>query len=240
MIIERKKIIIDKLEYNYVGDKPNIFIIVGEIGKSRSTWICSNKDFIKATKKNPEKHIIDILLDLDRYYYLTDLEYKKFIKNIGYEKELNIFYNAEKKDLFKVKTFDLSKIMRVTWENHLFYNLDNKYPIALPYRIDYIGGVTNEYFDLDIAKKILEKHSYVSELKLIDIPYYNWDENHNKALEFVITLPQDEYNKLVHYWRDIKKNEFWSSRVKDSLIYKPYNKTKDYLGLKKAYKRIKE
>ena len=71
-----------------------------------------------------------------------------------------------------------------------------------------------------IAKKILKAHKWVSKVEKIDIPWYNCD-SHTEAVQFIVWLPQEEYDKLIRFYRDEKKEEFWSVRLKDSFT-SPY------------------
>ena len=85
--------------------------------------------------------------------------------------------------------------------------------------------------------RILKKKSCVTNLRVIQIPHYNRGRNYTQAVEFVVHLPQALFNKLVKYWRDEKKEKFWTCRVNESIVYKPYYQDcPDVLGLGKAFR----
>jgi hypothetical protein len=130
----------------------------------------------------------------------------------SFEKE-----NINSIDLIKNPDFDPQKLMYLWSDAHLWYGFRGDIPLSPTYYIHYIGGVTNTNYDLNKAEAILKKDPRVSRLKLIEIPYYNQEENHTHALEFLVQLSQKDYDKVVRYYRDEKKVGFWSCRVRESL-----------------------
>jgi hypothetical protein len=75
-------------------------------------------------------------------------------------------------------------------------------------------------------------------VELIDIPYYNSEPGHDKAIEFYVRLPQGMHDEMYKYLKNFKYEN-----VKDSLIYRGYFDKKykdapynvDVLGLKSTY-----
>jgi len=133
--------------------------------------------------------------------------------------------------------FKKSLVLRYDSSNHLFYKIGSNIPMSMPYHISYIGGVTNGNFDLSVAKRILEKHPWVSNVNHIDIPYYNAEKDCDEAIEFAATLPQRKLNQIVTLLRDDLKIEYWSSRLKDVFSnFFLYDDCPDVLGLGKALK----
>jgi hypothetical protein len=141
--------------------------------------------------------------------------------------------------ILREKGFDQKNLVFLWSEANLFFRFRGEMPITRPYFIHYIGGVTNSDYDLDKAEKLLKANRWVSEVEHHNIPYYNRDEGRSKALHFVVRLPQKEYDKLVRYYRDEKKEEFWTVRLKDSLSAAWCLDDHDVLGLKAALKAKK-
>lgn len=148
--------------------------------------------------------------------------------------ELSSLWRLDSINLLASKGFNKDNLYYFWQDAYLFYKFRSDLPITRPYYIDYIGNVTNEYYDLKKAKKILENDTRVSKIKHVDIPYYNATRESNKAIEFVVTLPQEEFNELVGYYRDKKKEEYWSVRVRDCLASKYSLEPFDVLGLRAA------
>lgn len=144
--------------------------------------------------------------------------------------------SADSLKTIKRADFDTQNLFYFWGDAGLWYSFRGETPLSPYYYIDYIGGVADNYYDLDKAEKILKKNPYVSKIKKIDIPYYNAEANFTKAIEFYVKLPQEDHDKLVKYYRDELKEEFWMVRVKECLASSHSLKPFDILGLKKALK----
>lgn len=170
------------------------------------------------------------------YYEGADLEDR-------FKEELSADYIVNdrlvKKDsiaLIRSKQFSKDNLI---WHNSydgLYYKFESDMPLTKPYHISYIGGITNETYDLKKAYEILSNNTWVSDIEKIDIPYYNATEESNKAIEFTVKLPQSEYDKLVKYYRDIKQEKYWSTRLREALASSWQIMPLDILGLSKALK----
>jgi len=191
------------------------------------------------------KSLKDKVLDLNklvydssirRYYHIDDFNSLKDLIP-GTDEFYDQFENSNKQNslkLLKSKKFSTKNLYYWYSEAHLWYRFRSNNPLTRTYQLDYIGGVTNQDYDLDKAERILKKNKWVSKVKRIEIPYYNQDLDRTSAIEFEVCLPQKVYDKLVKYYRDKIKEEFWTCRIKDALA-SPYSLVPfDVLGLLKA------
>lgn len=131
--------------------------------------------------------------------------------------------------------FDPKKLFWVDTSCYMFYKFRAKDPTTRTYWVDYIGGITNEYYDLKKAGEILAANKWVSQIEKINIPHYNAERGKDRAIEFTVRLPQKEFLKLVHKLRDEDKEEFWTVRLKESFA-PHWGRGVDPLGLKPAMK----
>jgi hypothetical protein len=101
-------------------------------------------------------------------------------------------------------------------------------PMATPMLSDYIGGYCSSEFDLQKLQAYLEKHPWVTQVELIDIPYYNADCG-SAAVQFVVLPPQ---RSMDHWGRKMQetKNRFWTLRLKE-VYTKSYTYMSDPLKL---------
>lgn len=118
--------------------------------------------------------------------------------------------------------FDEDSLVYFWCDDHLMYRMGQRNPISGPYFQDYIGGVTNKEFNLKMAYDILSKNPNVWGIEKTVIPYYNSYGGKTDAIEFFARLPQDTFDKMCDYFRDTKKNQFWSVRLKEAITYKPW------------------
>jgi len=117
------------------------------------------------------------------------------------------------------------------WETMDSWNwtLTDKYPLPSSFRVDYVGGITNEDFDLAEVMQGLQGIRWISKIELIDIPYYNAEYCRNKAIEFTALVDE----KLIHYLFDNSK----ASVVKDEFGYWGWSKEGlDILGIRHLIK----
>jgi hypothetical protein len=210
----------------------------------KALMVMSDEDwFFFIDMKNTKKKSLDLealrtYKGLRHYFYLDGGNINDLALDLARGKDTfydKLALHAGKNSLKIVaqKDFNPSKLMWFSGDDHLFYSFRSNMPITKPYYVHYISGVCNDHYDLDKAEDILKKHKWVSEVERIKIPYYNAD-THTHAVEFVVKLPQKTYGQLVRYYRDEKKEEFWSCRLKDCLS-SPYSlEPFDILGLKAA------
>ncbi len=179
-----------------------------------------------------------------RYFYITDglNEFCQSLAKMGFRggedfyEKMDRYQQENKITIINREDFDPEKLIYFSNEDHLVYSFRRDTPRTRAYYIDYIGGVDNESYDLELAEDILRKNPWVSEIEKVDIPYYNCEKGRNKAIEFIAHLPQEEYDKLVRYFRDEKKDQYWSVRLKDCFASSYQLEPFDILGLKAALK----
>ena len=170
---------------------------------------------------------------LRRYYLIEKTLLNKFLTRNGWD---NVIGQTDSLKALRDPFFDPQRLFYPWRDAHLLYKFREEYPLSPTYDVGYIGGVTERDYDLDKAQKILRNDSRVSNVRLMEIPYYNQNPECKKACAFSVRLLQEEHDKLVHYYRDEKKEEFWSCRVKDSLATSYFLAPFDVLGLQAALK----
>lgn len=235
-IFKKKVVYHDFIEYEV--SKKCVAVSLWRTGfkKKRVSYFVSRVEWDKAVIKYKDD-LIRAANSLESYDYYKSKAWDEFDKD-GYF--FNDYDKYDPLDIIKSKEFDIRKVVRLDYSSHLIYSIGNINPITRVYNFDYISGnITNRDFDLKKAKKILDDHNLVSNVKIISIPYYNAEDGRDQAIEFSVKLPQSKFNKLCNYFRDIRKAKFWTCRVKDSIVYRGYGSEAPYknniLGLKKAY-----
>ena len=196
--------------------------------------------------KNVTVATVEALDYEDRYQYLTESQYARLMEEFGSGVDVSqeLWEEVEANNVWEMiqePDFDPKRCICIHWDDGMVYRAGSDMPVSKPMRIDYIGGVANDNYDLHQTMRILEKKKCVYDIDKVQIPYYNRSPNHTHAIEFTVWLSQADYNKLVRYWRDEVKHEFWTCRVKDSIAWKPwYEGAPDILGLGKAYQEAEE
>jgi hypothetical protein len=151
-----------------------------------------------------------------KHFHIQSPEWWALVSTKGYHDFVHdlkpLDYNVHKEWLAREH-----EMVYVDVGSHLFFDLNfDLFPRA--YKQDYIGGITNEYFDLVMAENILkqgiEKGLILNYSPKI-IPSYNANKNKNQSLEFTWILPKDEYNKI---WQDLlaAKDPYPSVRLKEA------------------------
>jgi len=179
----------------------------------------------------------------EQWIYISKSQLRHFLKVMGNGSDeffsvWNEFVDANSPmEQIKKRGFDSSYLYIMDRNSYLIYRWGEDIPVSCPYRINYIGGIVNDEYDLDVAFKILSDHPWVSDVEKVEIPYYNAEKGHTHSVEYTVHLPQKEYDKIARFWRDEKKSEYWSCRVGDSFVYMDYEDgVIDILGLKPAWK----
>ena len=155
------------------------------------------------------------------WVYLTKTQVRRYLKimGTGSQEFFDVWYKMidNKSPINEVnkKGFNPFDLYRMDWDSHLLYSWGEDTPVSRPY---YINVVVNDEYDLDKAFKILSKHSWVSNVDKVEIPPYNQREGYTRLVEFTVHLPQKEYDKLVHFWRDEKEEIYWSCQIEDSFV----------------------
>jgi hypothetical protein len=182
---------------------------------------------------------------LRRYFYApqgveklsTLIEQRDREMQEAYHKEWERVAQYDCLETITERGFDPQNLFYLDTSCNLIYGYRQKNPYSRPYRIDYIGGIDNGEFDLSRAEEILSAHPWVTAIERIDIPYYNCDGGRNRAIEFTVNPPQEDFEKLVELFRDEKKEEFWMCRLKDIFgVGCRYYEGVDPLGLCAALK----
>jgi hypothetical protein len=93
--------------------------------------------------------------------------------------------------------FDINKVLCIylVMNGHI-YQINKEVPVRLWRRQDYVGGFDNGRYDLDKVVKTLEKKSWIRNIEIIDIPYYNCYDGRNQAVEFDYRLPTATLKQL--------------------------------------------
>jgi hypothetical protein len=208
---------------------------------SRESFFASEDSVIKNQRgKNPT--IATFNIPVEERFVAVDPEMFKlveddFAEGVQFYKSWGLsVIKGDAIDFMSSKEFKKKNLIRFKSYDNTFYRLGEELPISMPYYICYIGGVTNGNFDLNVAEKILKKNKYVSNIKKIDIPYYNSERGNDTAVEFSVRLPQKKFDKI---YSDLSKEKFFSMKNIFSNFY-IYDGYPDILGLKKALLNKKE
>jgi hypothetical protein len=207
--------------------RDNFFTLVDSVDKNQKGKYCT-----VATFDIPEEERFQ-LCDLEKFKLVED----DFAEGVQFYKSLQeSFVECDAIDYISSKEYDKKKLIRFKSYDHTFYRLGEENPISMPYHINYIGGVSNGCFDLDIAEEILRKNEYVSNVERINIPYYNSEKGNDTAIEFAVRLPQSKFNKI---YSALNGEEYFNMKdvFSNFYVYKGYP---DVLKLKKALLSKKE
>ena len=81
------------------------------------------------------------------------------------------------------------------------YKINDPKPVPLWRHQDYIGGFCNDKYDLNKVESFLKRKGWVRNVKQIEIPYYNRDDDTTRAVVFDYKLPshKDLAEKLGSY-----------------------------------------
>lgn len=83
------------------------------------------------------------------------------------------------------------------------YRIDKAKPVPLWRHFDYIGGFCNNEYDLQQVGETLKKFSFIRNVELIKIPWYNAEES-TYAVEFYYKLPSKQ-----HLAKELRKNKLF-------------------------------
>lgn len=123
------------------------------------------------------------------------------------------------------------KMVHFDWNSHLWFDLnDSLMPRA--YVQNYIGGITDQDYNLAKAAEILDYHKkegIVLSHKVEPIPYYNQEKDRNQSISFVWRLPKERYNEI---YNSFKKKDYPSVHLKECW--------KKEFGLEEALKKESE
>lgn len=141
------------------------------------------------TKNPPKSHPYSSKNWGMKFLYYKDIINK--LKDLTLNFSSNTFFDwLPKPDIINPDSFNDWENVVCVWsamDGHV-WKINDKYPIPGLKRQTYIGGFTDKYFDLNKVKSTLEKLSWVSDIEIVDIPYYNQDSG-NQAVEFDYKAP---------------------------------------------------
>ncbi len=189
-----------------------------------------------------KKLTVPYLLSRDRrrYIYLSPEQMSQIEDDIwgeGMSRLLNkVLPTQVPNRLIEKEDFDVSRLFYFDHNTHMVYGIRSDLPISVPILVDEIGGLNNANFDLRKAMEVLRANPGVRNLRIEEIPYYNREEGKTHGLHFEIKLSQKMHDRIVRYYRDKTKAEYWTCRVHDSCrtSYDDGFHRFDPLGLKAA------
>jgi hypothetical protein len=161
----------------------------------------------------PRSPIEDVIKE-DRLFkdpYWTNEEWAQYTRATG---------------LDNVKEIDLDSLVWAYDYDHSLRLLDRDIPVSKPMYVSYIGGITNEHFDLEHARKILEQFDWITRISHTKIPYYSATRYCTEALEFQVYFPQEIYDQYYEVTRGFKTG--WAALI----AHDP--QAEDPLGLRPA------
>lgn len=169
------------LETNYYSFED--YILVEELKDTKIT-----KQYFQ-TKDPSKSHPYSYENKSMKFFYYKDIINK--LNNLTLNFCSDEFFDwLSEPDTINPKSFNDWENVVCIWsgmDGHL-WKINDKYPIPGLIHQNYIGGFTDKYFDLNKVKSTLEKFSWVSNVEIIDIPYYNRDSG-NQAVEFDYKAP---------------------------------------------------
>lgn len=99
--------------------------------------------------------------------------------------DIDAFYSANSDMVDSSGDIDLSHVLcNYIHMDSTFFNLKDRAPISFWKKQDYIGGITNEDFDLNLVLAKMKKSDKIRNASIKNIPYYNAEKNRNKFIEF--------------------------------------------------------
>ena len=183
------------------------------------------------------------MLFRSQYFCVYPSQYKKLCEAFGTGTTLmfdamtkcwgnNAFHSIRRKD------FSTDWLFYFSNNDHMIYGLDKYMPWSKPYRICYIGGITNQHYKLFIANEILKASPYVWDIQEIEIPYYNREDNCTRSIEFSVQLPQAMYNRIVRWAKKKYNKDTWMCEI--AHCFTPHWEHLDILKLKEALRPDRE
>lgn len=116
-------------------------------------------------------------------------------------------YHADSDMIYELKKLpdpediDLNKITYQQGCTHMFYDV-NKRPLSVVVRGDYMDAcLNNRYYRLsDLRDHLLKRSDVVSVSEILDIPYYNAEEDYNQYLDVVVYPSEEAIDKLIEIY----------------------------------------
>lgn len=120
-----------------------------------------------------------------------------FLKEISIRHSLDIPEQTIIPDITTLKAEDIQNVlaMHLSMDGNI-YQLTSPYPLPIWRFRDYIGGFTNKEFFLEPLAKYLKSISWIKDVEIIEIPYYNTSEGETKAVEFSFKCPPHIIKKI--------------------------------------------
>ena len=139
-----------------------------------------------------------------------------------------------KQDLLSIdlNKIDITKIVIIYTSGHLLFN-HNEELLPTIYYIDYIdGSINNKYYNLEKLLPYLMEHKDVLKyenikkyyefkeekyLNIIDIPYYNADDDKNKYIKFFV-LPEQKWMNDTFFKLLNSDNKYPTTTLKNNIV----------------------
>lgn len=136
-----------------------------------------------------------------RFYYFGENAFQEieFAINVNItNKKIDKVYPKPK--IVNINKFNNYDKLFANWLNQdgFVYSITDKIPLSFWTYQDYISGIRNDRYDLEKALNYLNhlKKHVIRNIKLIDIPYYNADDETTNAIEFEYRLPRSMLEKF--------------------------------------------
>lgn len=153
-------------------------------------------------------------------------------------------------DLSRIEEYDPKNILLVNYSNYVFFDHKEKIYPAI-YCGNYTeGNIDNEYYHIESLLEYIKKHKNVIKdlsdfqfdkvfdngyLNLTLVPYYNNESGNKKHFNFFILPEQKKLQKIYDQLME-EKQEFWSIKLKEAILGKPYGDDPEYLNIKRFRK----
>jgi len=98
------------------------------------------------------------------------------------------------------KGFDHVLSVRLSMDGNI-YKINDPQPVSLWRHQDYLWGFCNNKYDLNKVESFLKRKSWIRDVKQIEIPYYDSEDDKTRAVVFDYKLPsyKDFTKKLGSY-----------------------------------------
>ena len=197
----------DSVEYELLDDCVAVKIIVRN-RPSLNNFFISRKEWDTGVKKY-KGDLLKLALGIERKYYYMKPKWWAMFGQEGFysEKPLEALfsYDSDSFEIINQDSFDSNKLVWFDNYRHLLYKLDSEFPLSIPYGFDYIDGMNNSNFNLDIAGEILKANPNVLNISTKSIiPYFNCSQGITHSIDFTVRLPQDQHDEICEFFKSIK------------------------------------
>lgn len=220
---------------NYVVGKKCVAVEINSKHKeplARSDFFVSRKDWVAANSKY--NSVYQAATSIGRRFDYVDSKFMREFNLYGWDSSgYTDMVDGHKISAIKKimgADFDPDNLLYFNGYDHSVFNIKSSYPMSIAQHSDYMsGGITNEYFDLDKAKEILNNCEFAWDINIEMIPYYNASANRDAYIDFYYKVPQKRFNKRYNEFEDSQQRY---CDVKKSFAQMTY---KDIFKLRSAY-----